>query len=143
MSKLKQNESIEKVMTEKLVTITRQTKISEVGALFAEGGFHHLPVVSGNRLEGIVSYVDYMRICFGDAFNQDDREVAAMLDHSKSVSDIMTEEVRTIRKIDSVKDATKVLAESHFHSLPVVGENQELVGLVTSSDLLEYFYESY
>ncbi len=37
----------------------------------------------------------------------------------------------------------EILAKQTFHSLPVVENGNELVGIVTTTDLLNYFLEQY
>lgn len=138
MSKFKQHEPIETIMTKNPKTITRETKLSEVGALFAEGFYHHLPVVKGDHLEGMVTYTDFMRVWFGDTFNQDQREVNAILDSTKSVDDIMTHELKTLTMDSSVKDAANDLKTSALHAMPVVNGDNHLIGIVTSKDIIEY-----
>ena len=42
-----------------------------------ERGVHHIPVVNGDQLIGIVSFSDILRVSFGDTFNTDERTVDA------------------------------------------------------------------
>ncbi|MFD2516343.1 CBS domain-containing protein [Salinimicrobium flavum] len=53
--------SIEQVMTKKVVSITSQTTIEEVGQLFLGHDFHALPVVDDDSLVGIVTTTDLIR----------------------------------------------------------------------------------
>ena len=144
MTRLKQHESVTHIMSQDLQTITVQTPLSTVGKIFSECGFHHLPVVSGDRLVGIVSFVDLMRVNFEDSFGVAAHQaVYEVLDRTLSVSEIMTPDPVTIHVGQSVKEAATVLAEGDFHALPVVGDDGELRGLVTSADLIQYLLELY
>ncbi|MCD6248352.1 MAG: homocysteine biosynthesis protein [Hadesarchaea archaeon] len=51
------------------------------------------------------------------------------------VRDIMTREVVTARADSSVESAAKILAEKGFDHLPIVDEENKLVGIVTSWDI--------
>ena len=59
MSRLKKNEAITRIMTKELQTINKTTNLSEVGKIFSESKFHHLPVVSGSKLIGIVGRASF------------------------------------------------------------------------------------
>lgn len=55
-----------------------------------------------------------------------------------SVSDLMTQDVEKLTSEDSVLDAYDLMAERHFRHLPIVDEDDTLVGLVTERDLLRH-----
>lgn len=144
MSKLKQNESVTHIMTKDLQTVTVQTPLSTVGKIFTESRFHHLPVVSGDKLIGIISFVDLMRVNFEDSFGVEAKQsVYEVLDRTLNVEAIMTKEPVTIRSNETIKQAAKLLASRDFHALPVVAEDQQLLGLVTSADLIDYLIAQY
>src|SRR3989338_7608209 len=50
--------------------------------------------------------------------------------------DIMTKEVITVHPETSLLDVAKVLAERNFDGVPVVGNDNKLVGIVTEYDLI-------
>ena len=144
MSRLRKHEPITKIMTRELQTIHLQTKLSEVGKIFAESEFHHLPVVNGSQLIGVVSFVDLMRVSFADSFGVEAKQpVYDVLDRTLSVEAIMTKDPVTLEEQQDVQDAAEVLAESAFHALPIVDEQKNLVGMVTTTDLLKYMLEQY
>ena len=55
----------------------------------------------------------------------------------------MTKSLITLNKDQSIRDAAELLAEGTFHSLPVVDEDDKLVGMVTSTDLIKHLRELY
>lgn len=141
---LKQNESIQNIMTRDVRTITLETSLSEVGKIFSSSTFHHLPVVEGKQLLGIVSFMDLMRVSFEDSFGVTERQaVYEVLDHTLNVEAIMSKDPATIWIDHSIKEAAEVLASAPFHSLPVVNDEHELQGIVTSADLIRYLISLY
>lgn len=140
---MKQNYAIRNLMTDKVVSVTRQTKLSEARKIFNECGFHHLPVVEGERLIGILSYNDLMRIDSGELYKQDPKQADALIDNLSSMDNAMTSNVISVHADDSVKDATVKLAEGNFHALPIVDSEYKLMGIVTSTDLLRYYLNQY
>ena len=51
------------------------------------------------------------------------------------VADLMTTDVTTIREEDNVKTAAKLMLEQNVTHLPVVTDDNKLIGIVTSWDL--------
>lgn len=144
MTRLKQNTPVSDIMTKDVTTITTQTSLSQVGKIFSENTFHHLPVVSGRTLQGVISFVDLMRVSFEDSFGVTEKQaVYDVLDHTLDVETVMTKDPMTIHEKDSIKVAAKALSEGQFHALPVVNDDHELVGIVTSADLIKYLVELY
>lgn len=144
MSRLRKHESITRIMTKELQTINVQTHLSEVGKIFGESKFHHLPVVTGSKLIGIVSFVDLMRVNFADSFGvTQNQSVYEVLDRTLNVEAIMTKDPTTLTSSHSIKDAAEVLAKGDFHALPIVDDAGDLLGMVTSADLLKYLLEQY
>lgn len=134
---MKRNEPISKIMSRHLITITHGDPISKIRKTFTDSGVGHLPVVSGGKLVGIVSWTDLMRVSFGDAFGQGTAAVDATLDHTIKLEDIMQSDPVTLDHTATIRDATTVLTQAKFHSLPIV-DGEHLVGIVTSTDLISY-----
>ena len=51
------------------------------------------------------------------------------------VEDIMMEEIATIKETDNVQHAAKLMLDKHVTHIPVVGDDNKLIGIVTSWDL--------
>lgn len=144
MPNLKHKESITNVMTPNPRTISLKTTLSEVGKIFEKEEIHHLPVVDGRELVGILSYMDLMRVSFEQSFGvTDKRAVYAVLDNTLDVESIMTKDPVFILSTGTVREAAEKLCTGHFHSLPVVNDDHELVGIVTSKDLIAYLLQLY
>lgn len=144
MAHLKHHESVTHIMTANPKTIHLKTSISEVGKIFSQGKFHHLPVVDGKELIGIVSYFDLIRVSFEQSFGVTDKSaVYAVLDHTLDVNAIMTKDPECIQSTCTIRDAAERLSTGHFHSLPVVNDDHELLGIITSKDLIEYLLKLY
>jgi CBS domain-containing protein len=137
---MKKNESIRRIMSAQLVTVHHGDPVSKVRQLIAQHGIHHVPVVSGENLVGIISASDILRVSFGDTFNTDQRTVDATLDHTFSIEGLMQKSPITLSATGSIRDAAEILAKNQFHALPVV-DGEKLVGIVTSTDLIQYLLE--
>lgn len=139
---MKRNESVKKVMTKQLVTVHTASRVSDARKALAEHSFHHLPVVSGDTLVGMISTLDLTKVELA-GWGTDTRSLDAVLDHQFTIEDLMTTEMTTLKEGDSVRDAANLLAEGRFHGVPVVGADNKLLGLVTTTDLIRYLLEQY
>jgi len=137
---MRKNEPISKIMSSDVISLQDGEAVSKLRTIFEDEQFHHVPVVSGEKLVGIISLNDYMRISFGEFGNQDGRELDEILDHTYKLRDVMNANVVTIPNSGTIREAARMLATSNFHSLPVV-DGERLVGIVTSKDLVRYLAE--
>lgn len=139
---MKRSERITHIMSGDPVTVHEANKLSEVRKLLEERKIHHVPVVSGRRFIGLLSATDLMRVSYGDVYSQDIRTVDALLD-TMTIREVMSEDVVVARPTTTIHEAAEMLATGAFHSLPIVDEAGELVGIVTSTDLIRYFLAQY
>lgn len=134
---MKKNEKIDRILTREVVTIHVGQAVSDVRKIFAKHGFHHVPVVSGNKLIGIVSASDLLGISI-QGVGGDERSMDAYLDHQFSIAGLMKTDLKTLSLRSTIADAAEVLSDGSFHAVPVIDENDELKGLVTSTDLIRF-----
>lgn len=138
---MKRNVPVQTIMTATLVTVHLGQALSDVRKAMADGGFHHVPVVSGKKLVGILSSTDILRVSY--EYQVDPRQVDAILDHNITIEQLMTTEPVKLRNTNTIREAVDIFATGKFHSLPVVDADDNLVGLVTTTDVLRYMAEQY
>lgn len=124
------NEAVSSIMTRNLITVTPEETLSEVRGLFMRHRIHHLPVVEGNNLVGILTTYDLWR-----------NEIAPEDYKTTRVMEVMTRSVAKIGPKDKIGTAAEVFLDNRFHALPVVDESNQLVGIVTSFDILLYEFK--
>lgn len=139
---MKRNEAITKIMTAEVETVHTGQKLSEVRRMLAANPYHHVPVVSGDKLIGMISATDMVRLSLA-IYGVDERAVDAMLDAQHTIESVMSKELTTISAGQTVRRAAQLLSEGHFHSLPVVEEDGRLAGIVTSTDVIRYLLDQY
>ncbi len=140
---MKKNESIKSIMSTELVCGTTQSKISEIKTMMQESKIRHVPIISGKKLVGLISQVDILGSSFSNVFLDDDQTTNDQLDHTATVEQIMTKDLNTIHESETVREGALRLMSASFNSLPVVNDSEELVGIVTSKDLIRYLIEQY
>lgn len=137
---MKKREPVSHVMTDNLITVNVNTPLREARDLFSENKVRHLPVVSGEKLIGILSYTDIMRISFGGNFEQENADEAIF--DMLSINQVMKSNVKTVSPDDSIKEVAEILTDVEFHALPVTTDDK-LVGIVTTTDLIQYLVDQY
>ena len=137
---MKRNEPVSHIMTKNPFSVQRGQKVSDVRHVLVERNVHHVPVLDGKKLVGMMSMMDMMRLSWGA---QDGRTMDALLDHTVTLNDVMAKEPVRIRQGHSIREAAELLSGGQFHALPVVGDDDELVGILSSTDLIRYLIEQY
>lgn len=133
--------TVDAIMTRDLVTITPDTTLSEIRMLLWKQGFRHLLVVEANgTLCGILSDRDVLQATspFLNTYTEEHRDVKTL---SQPATEIMCSDPVVVQPSTQVEEAIQLLLERNISSLPVVNDD-ELVGIVTTRDLLEHCAES-
>lgn len=120
------NENVSSIMTTRLITVGIHEKLSKVREILTKHRIHHVPVVDGNKLAGIITTGDLMWL--NRSFDEYDKI---------NVSDVMTKKIATLEPDDKIGSAAEVLLEHLFHCVPIT-KNGELVGIVTTHDVMKY-----
>ena len=134
---MKKNEPIDKVLTREVVTTHTGQSVSDVRKVFAKEGFHHMPVVSGKKLIGMITASDILGISV-EGIPSDVRSMDAYLDHQFSIEKLMRTDLETLPRKSTIADAAEALSTGTFHAVPVVDGDGNLEGLVTSTDLIRF-----
>ena len=95
--------------------------------------------VDGEKLIGLISLSDLQRFSFIDAYSREGTEDTPVY-NMLSIRDLMIKNPLTATPKTTILEVSKLLASKEFHSLPVV-EDDKLVGIITTTDLLHYFIE--
>lgn len=119
---------IDRIMTSDPATVRPQDTAAEARRLLESNAINHLPVVEGQRLVGIVSSSDLLKLYLLD----DKLPIFA----STTVAQIMETKVIVVDRKATIRDAAEKLSMGSFHALPVVDRKRHLLGIVTSSDLI-------
>ncbi|MCK5831167.1 MAG: CBS domain-containing protein [Methylococcales bacterium] len=139
---MKKNDPISKIMSSELVTVHQGQKLSDVRHIICESNIQHVPVVDGKKLIGLISFTDLMKLNIVIS-GADERTIDSIIDQQFTIKDVMVTKLTTLGDTDTVRQASKILADSSFHSLPVLDKQKQIVGIVTMTDLIRYLNEQY
>lgn len=121
------NDKVSTIMTPRPLTVAPDDTLEDVKHLFFTQRVHHLPVVAGGQLVGLVTTYDLWK--------QDENfsDYAAI-----KVDEIMSTRLARLSPDDKVGTAAELFLDKRIHALPVVNDRGSLVGIVTSFDVLRY-----
>ncbi len=118
------------VMSRDVQTLALNTPVEAAWRFLAAHKFGQAPVVSGaSGLVGLVAVSDLLKV-----LNVDGQEVRDI--RATTVAEVMTSPVVTSDPISDIRRVARVLLDYDLPGLPVVGEQDELVGIVTRGDIL-------
>ena len=137
---MKKRAPVSQIMSTNLISLNLTNELADAVMIFKQHNIHHIPVVSGEKIIGLVSKTDIDRISFVDTYQEDSANTAVYT--ALSLDQVMTRNLETINADDQIKTAAEILVEGNFHALPVL-ENEKLVGIVTSTDVIRYLLDQY
>lgn len=126
-------------MTSDVITLQVSDTLEKAEKLFKKNKIRHIPVVHNKSILGMLSYTDILRISFAD-ISDDENNVDTFVYDMFSIKQVMAKNVVVVKPEDTIKEVALVLSKKEFHALPVV-ENGELVGIVTTTDLINYLVD--
>lgn len=139
---MKKREPVSSIMTVELVTVHNgKHNLRDVKDIFRKKNIRHVPVMEGDKLIGIISKNDIMRLSFGSMFDNQGEGDEAILD-MLTIDQVMSSHPVSVSSDTPIKDVAETFVKEHFHSLPV-SDDGKLVGIVTSTDVIRYLLEQY
>ncbi|MBN0042745.1 CBS domain-containing protein [Streptomyces actuosus] len=140
------------VMTTDVVRADYGTPFKEVARLLADHRISGLPVVDeDDRVIGVISETDLMihQAAVPDPYEPERHHRLAALTpagrrrnakaEARTAGQLMSEPPVTVHASDTIVEAARTMAQRHVERLPVLDEEDRLVGIVTRRDLLQVF----
>lgn len=125
-------------MTRDVISVHPDTPLLEVQNLLKQHGFRHLVVVDDDgALSGVLSNRDVLKALspFLNTSAETQRDVRTL---AQPARELMNKTPHTVTPDTPAQEAASVLLDGAISALPVV-EGDELVGIITTKDLLRYY----
>ncbi len=126
------NEPVSSIMTpaEKLITCRPEDSMVTAQRIMEKHRLHHLPIVKDGKLAGLITTTDLLRL------NRRFEEYTGL-----DVKDVMTTKLAKLEPNSKVGTASTIFLENLFHLLPIVEEDDRLIGIITTFDVLKYSFK--
>jgi acetoin utilization protein AcuB len=118
----------ETAMTRRVVYVSPNDSLQDAWEIMTEWEIRHLPVLDGGRLVGILSDRDVLI--------NSSKEEAQFTVSAMTIAEAMTANPMTCSPDTSICEICDLMLDHKIDSLPIIADDQ-LVGLVTSSDLVQ------
>ncbi len=128
---------VKTLMTTKLITVTPDDKLTLVKEIFEKNKIHHIPVVRYKEMVGLISKTDFVYFLRGFNRNEEDKFVNEARLRAYKAEDIMTKGLAKLSPNERINVVLEIFLENRFHAVPVVEENGELAGIVTTFDIIK------
>jgi CBS domain-containing protein len=139
---MKKKEPVTSIMTSNLHYVQIDDRLSDVNQLMRKYNIRHVPVLRSKQLVGIISKTDINRLAFSDYLDGEENADVAVF-NMLSIEQVMTSKPRVVKESATIYDVAKILSKEEFHALPVVDKGDQLVGIVTTTDVIRYLLDQY
>jgi CBS domain-containing protein len=125
---------VNRFMTEPVLTVDINDGAGEVLRMFAGYPVHHLPVLNQQEVVGMLSTADVMKL---DLFlPKSSKAPIDYLNERMKVGALVRRPVLTVQPHQSVETAAHLMAENGVHALPVVNAKIQLLGIISTTDII-------
>lgn len=123
-------------MTKEVVTVKPKARMLDAHKLMRSNNIRRVPVVKGGKVVGIITRSDVREAEPSEATTLNVWEIHYLL-AKLEVRDIMTRDVITVHENDTIKKAAQLMNTHKIGGLPVVDNEDRLVGIITESDIFK------
>ena len=122
-------------MTRDVITVTPDTSMMKASKILKEKNIRRLPVVDeSGKMVGIITDRDIKEASPSKATTLDVHELYYLLSEIK-IKDIMTKNPFCVNESGTVEKAAVVMREKKVEGLPVVDDDDKVVGIITETDI--------
>lgn len=151
--------SVKDVMSANVVSVSEDTTLEEVMELLSRHRFSGVPVIDkAGKVIGMLSEHDIVRFAENEkvmpfttstgwiSAGAQRNDIASLqrgmeLLSKTAVNAVMTRDVITIKQDTPISEAAMIMNKHKINRLPVIGENEQLIGIVTRDDLVMFLAE--
>ncbi|WP_370977950.1 CBS domain-containing protein [Agaribacterium sp. ZY112] len=125
------------IMTKSVTTVTGDTSLEKLKDIFLQVSFRHLLVEENNKLVGVLSDRDVLHHTSPFLGTEHERDLDKHQMQLKCC-EFMARDVISVDEETLIDSASILLIENNISCLPVVDEFNEIRGIVSWKDILQY-----
>jgi CBS domain-containing membrane protein len=131
---------VDELMSREVLSLTEDQDLQHLDETMRLFKFRHMPVTENNRLIGLVTQRDVLRIS-ASSLLPGAREQTELLTRAYRVRDVMTRDVKVVHPGTPLTEAARTMHRDKLGCLPVVDGENRLVGILTESDFVRLALE--
>lgn len=129
------------IMSPNVETLPSFATLLEAHRIMGVKRIRSLPVVDSNKLVGIITKTDLLSADPSAFASKNHQDVSRRI-VSTPIRYIMTSKPITIQAGTSISEIAQLMLDYKVHSLPVMSEDNQLIGIVTESDLFRLILQT-
>lgn len=129
-------------MSQPVQAVDPKTSVGEAYNIMMQKNIRRLPVIEHNQLVGIVTLGDLREARPSPATSLSIYELNYLLS-KLTVGQVMTHNPYTVTVNTPIQKAARIMLERKVSGLPVVDENQAVVGVITESDVFRMLIDQW
>lgn len=119
---------VEQLMSSDMITVTPNTHVEEAVDILIEENIGSLVIVDDEEeLAGVITSNDFLHVVS-----------EANFDDNATVNKFMSDQVKTVNPDDSIQTAAARMITNGISHLPVEDEENEVVGMLSTTDVTAY-----
>lgn len=119
---------VSSVMVKDIISVPQSMRLAEVANIMLENGIGSVPVMEDDKMVGIVSKADFVTLAIDGEYEK------------ICTKEIMTKDIISVSPSERLVHARRVSIDNKVGRLPVM-DDEELVGMITSKDLMRAFID--
>lgn len=131
---------IEEIMSSGVFTVRIDDVVQKADEIMKNENVRHVPVLDGSQYVGLITERSLMEYTLRQLYEFDMSRKEVEQNRILDFQNIMTRQSHVIYPEDSVKKAVKLMAKYKYDCLPVVDWSNNLVGILTSIDIMLFIH---
>ena len=125
---------IKDIMTRNVMTMSCHETVLEAYKKYRDFKVGCLVINDNERCVGIVTERDLIERAIN--INPEEKEKTMLIDPKKTeIKEIMSSDIKTIQPLEKIETAVEIMEKYKIKKLPVVSDNDKLVGIITIMDI--------
>lgn len=132
--------SVKDIMTRDIISISADDRLVHARKVIMDSGVGRLLLTEDNELAGIITSKDIAKAFVSFRKHTPDKYQSSQI-KELTAGDFMSTHVETISQYASIPQLADAMLETGYNGYPVVDDEDQIIGIVTQSDLLKLIYE--
>lgn len=125
----------EEIMSSEIISVSNQDRLVHAIRVIKDSNIGRLLINENNELAGILTSKDIARAFTSFRKHVPDKYKQAKIKNIL-VDDVMSINVKKLSSDSTISDVANDMLETGYNGYPIINENDQVVGIVTQSDLL-------
>lgn len=119
-------------------SVSSNERLVHARRILLDSKIGRLPVIDDGELIGMITSKDVIRCLISFRKNVPENHQQAQI-KTILVENVMSSNIKTISENASINDVANILIETGYNGLPVIDDNDQVVGIITQTDLIRIF----